>query len=69
MGTTTHRVARPKFYDHFTPTPQPSAHECHCGENAVFIDGESQPMESRQTRLRDRYRTIDESQKPMAFKR
>lgn len=39
MGTTTHRVARPKFYDHFTPIPQPSAHECHCGENAVFIDG------------------------------
>jgi imidazolonepropionase-like amidohydrolase len=37
--------------------------------SAVYIDGEAQPMESRQTKLRDRYRTIDESQKPMAFKR
>ena len=37
--------------------------------SAVFIDGEAQPMESRQTNLRDRYRTIDESQKPMAYKR
>lgn len=37
--------------------------------SAVYIDGESQPMESRQTKLRDRYRTIDESQRPMAFNR
>ena len=37
--------------------------------SAVYIDGEAQPMESRQTKLRDRYRIIDESQKPMAFKR
>ncbi len=36
---------------------------------AVYIDGEAQPMESRQTRLRDRYRTLDESQRPLAFKR
>ncbi|MFN3911281.1 amidohydrolase family protein [Hyphomonas sp.] len=36
---------------------------------SVFIDGEAQPMESRQTKLRDRYRTLDESQKPLAFKR
>lgn len=36
---------------------------------AVYIDGESQPMESRQTKLRDRYRTLDESQRPLAFRR
>jgi hypothetical protein len=36
---------------------------------AVYIDGESQPMVSRQTKLRDRYRTLDESERPMAFKR
>lgn len=34
----------------------------------VYIDGESQPMVTRQTKLRDRYRTLDESQKPMAYK-
>jgi imidazolonepropionase-like amidohydrolase len=36
---------------------------------AVYIDGDAQPMQSRQTKLRDRYRTLDESQRPMAFKR
>jgi imidazolonepropionase-like amidohydrolase len=36
---------------------------------AVYIDGESQPMESRQTKLRDRYRNLDESQRPLAFRR
>lgn len=35
---------------------------------AVYIDGEAQSMESRQTRLRDRYRTLDESQKPLAYR-
>lgn len=35
---------------------------------AVFIDGEDQPMVSRQTKLRDRYRTLDESQLPLAYK-
>ena len=36
---------------------------------AVFIDGEGQPMESRQTRLRDRYISLDESERPLAYKR
>lgn len=36
---------------------------------AVFIDGVGQEMESRQTRLRDRYLGIDESQLPMAYRR
>jgi imidazolonepropionase-like amidohydrolase len=36
---------------------------------AVFIDGEGQPMESRQTRLRDRYISLDESDRPLAYKR
>jgi len=36
---------------------------------AVFIDGEGQPMESRQTRLRDRYINLDESERPLAYKR
>lgn len=36
---------------------------------AVYIDGEAQPMESRQTKLRDRYRNLDESQRPLAFRR
>lgn len=37
--------------------------------SAVYIDGEAQPMESRQTKLRDRYRDLDESQQPLAFRR
>lgn len=36
---------------------------------AVYIDGDAQPMESRQTKLRDRYRNLDESQRPLAFRR
>jgi len=35
---------------------------------AVYIDGEAQSLESRQTKLRDRYRTLDESEKPLAYK-
>jgi imidazolonepropionase-like amidohydrolase len=35
----------------------------------VIIDGVSQSMESRQTKLRDRYMDLDESEKPLAFKR
>jgi imidazolonepropionase-like amidohydrolase len=36
---------------------------------AVFIDGTSQSMESRQTRLRDRYLDLDRSQLPLAYRR
>lgn len=35
---------------------------------AVYIDGEAQPMETRQTRLRDRYTNLDESERPLAYK-
>ncbi|MCR9193764.1 MAG: amidohydrolase family protein [Hyphomonas sp.] len=35
---------------------------------AVFIDGEAQSLESRQTKLRDRYLELDESEKPLAYK-
>lgn len=35
----------------------------------VFINGEQQSMESRQTKLRDRYLDLDESEKSLAFKR
>ncbi len=35
---------------------------------AVFIDGEAQSLESRQTKLRDRYLDLDESEKPLAYK-
>jgi imidazolonepropionase-like amidohydrolase len=35
---------------------------------AVFIDGEVQSLESRQTKLRDRYLDLDESEKPLAYK-
>ncbi|MAN47088.1 MAG: amidohydrolase [Hyphomonas sp.] len=34
---------------------------------AVIIDGETQSLESRQTRLRDRYLNLDESERPMAY--
>ncbi|MEL7032974.1 MAG: amidohydrolase family protein [Pseudomonadota bacterium] len=37
--------------------------------SAVFIDGEAQSLESRQTKLRDRYLSLDESEKPLAYKR
>jgi imidazolonepropionase-like amidohydrolase len=36
---------------------------------AVFIDGVQQPLETRQTRLRDRYRTLDRGALPEAYKR
>lgn len=35
----------------------------------VIIDGVSQSMESRQTKLRDRYLDLDESEKPLAYRR
>ena len=35
----------------------------------VWIDGVEQPLENHQTRLRDRYRTLDESQMPAAYRR
>ncbi|MCA8901469.1 MAG: amidohydrolase family protein [Hyphomonas sp.] len=35
--------------------------------DAVFIDGVPQDLTSRQTELRDRYRTLDESQRPLAY--
>ncbi len=35
----------------------------------VFIDGEVQSPETRQTKLRDRYLNLDESERPLAFKR
>ncbi|KLE34253.1 amidohydrolase family protein [Aurantiacibacter luteus] len=34
----------------------------------VFIDGIEQPLDNHQTRLRDRYRTLDESQLPPAYR-
>lgn len=36
---------------------------------AVFIDGVAQSLQSRQTRLRDRYLDLDESDAPLAYKR
>ena len=36
---------------------------------AVIIAGEQQSLESRQTRLRDRYLSLDESERPRAFTR
>lgn len=35
----------------------------------VVIDGQRQSLESRQTKLRDRYLELDESQQPLAYKR
>jgi len=35
----------------------------------VFIDGVEQPLDNHQTRLRDRYRTLDESELPPAYRR
>ena len=37
--------------------------------DAVFIEGEAQPLTSRQTELRDRYMSLDESQRPRAYTR
>ena len=36
---------------------------------SIFIDGVAQSLESRQTKLRDRYLNLDESEKPLAYKR
>ena len=35
----------------------------------VMIDGVQQPLDNRQTKLRDRYRNLDETQKPKAYDR
>ena len=35
----------------------------------VMIDGVEQPITNRQTKLRDRYRDLDETQKPKAYDR
>jgi imidazolonepropionase-like amidohydrolase len=35
----------------------------------VFIDGVEQPLDNHQTRLRERYRTLDESRLPPAYRR
>ncbi|MGB3626210.1 MAG: amidohydrolase family protein, partial [Henriciella sp.] len=35
----------------------------------IFIDGIEQSLESRQTKLRDRYISLDESERPLAYKR
>ena len=34
----------------------------------IFINGQEQSLETRQTKLRDRYLDLDESEKPLAFK-
>jgi hypothetical protein len=36
---------------------------------AVFIDGVQQPLETRQTKLRDRYRTLERGVLPEAYRR
>ena len=38
------------------------------GQFAVYIDGVATPMESRQTKLRDRYLQVNED-KPQAYER
>jgi hypothetical protein len=35
----------------------------------VWIDGDAQPVESRQTKLRDRYRALDRHALPEAYRR
>ncbi|MEQ9506218.1 MAG: amidohydrolase family protein [Hyphomonas sp.] len=42
--------------------------EAASAPSAVYIDGDAQPLETRQTKLRDRYRTLDESERPLAYK-
>lgn len=37
--------------------------------SAIFIDGVEQSLESRQTKLRDRYLSLDESHRPLAYRR
>lgn len=36
---------------------------------AIWIDGEAQPLESRQTRLRDRYLDLGQASRPLAYSR
>ena len=36
---------------------------------AVYIDGVIQPLENHQSRLRDRYRTLDETRRPRGYER
>jgi imidazolonepropionase-like amidohydrolase len=43
--------------------------ELSSGVEAVWIDGVAQPLENRQSRLRDRYRTPGESALPKAYER
>lgn len=43
--------------------------EVASGVEAVWIDGVRQPLSTRQTRLRDRYRTPQESDQPKAYDR
>lgn len=43
--------------------------EVSSAPSAVFINGIAQSLESRQTKLRDRYMDLDESERPLAFKR
>lgn len=43
--------------------------ELSTGVDAVWIDGVQQPLENRQTRLRDRYRTPQEGALPKAYER
>lgn len=43
--------------------------EVSSAPTAIFIAGEAQSLESRQTKLRDRYLDLDESEKPLAYKR
>lgn len=43
--------------------------EVTSGPVAVLIDGETQSLESRQTRLRDRYLSLDESERPLAYRK
>lgn len=43
--------------------------EVSSAPTSIFINGEPQSLESRQTKLRDRYLNLDESEKPLAYKR
>jgi imidazolonepropionase-like amidohydrolase len=43
--------------------------ELASGVEAVLIDGVQQPLENRQTKLRDRYRTLPETSLPKAYER
>ena len=42
--------------------------ELSSAPSLVVIDGKVQTLESRQTRLRDRYLDLDESERPLAYK-